>query len=497
MRASSYILAIDQGTSGTKSLIFDKAGNICAEATVPLKTHYFADGFVEQDPEEIYCNVLESVKACLDRYQTAGGILSSIISCGISNQRETFVLWNEKGIPLCNAVVWQCKRSTEVCESMQRQGLAEVIHEKTGLFIDPYFSGSKLIWLYQNNPEIREAIRAGKAYFGTVDTWLLFRLTQGAAYLTDYTNASRTLLFNLDTLDWDAELISLFGLEGIRLPESKPSSYTFGSSHFEGLFEQPLPIQALIGDSHAAAFGEACIYPGTAKATLGTGCSILFNVGTKRKNSDSGMVSTICWSTEDRVDYALEGIIVSCASPLAWLKTELGLLADFAEAENMATAVEDNNGVYLIPAFSGLGAPYWDMNRKASLEGLTFASKKNHLIRAALESIAYQIQDVLIAMNQDTGIAIHELMINGGASTNNFVTQFLSDLLDATVIKNENKNVSAFGAGFLAGLKARIFPDVESVQSLYQRHPIAKTEQAAKVVAAYQGWQRIMNRDKY
>ncbi|MCL4639850.1 MAG: glycerol kinase GlpK [Pseudosphingobacterium sp.] len=496
MTASSCVLAIDQGTSGTKSLVFDSKGNICAEATIPLKTSYFGEGFVEQHPEDIYKNVLQSVRACLQQYQSTGASLSAIVSCGISNQRETFLLWDEFGSPLCNAVVWQCKRSVDVCYEMQSLDLGNVIHDKTGLFIDPYFSGTKLIWLYRNNPEIQKAIKAGKAYFGTVDTWLLYRLTKGEAYLTDYTNASRTLLFNLNTLSWDRELIALFGLEGIRLPEVKPSSYAFGSSHFEGLFKRALPVQAMIGDSHAAAFGEACIYPGTAKATLGTGCSILFNVGTERRNSNSGMVSTICWSTEDRVDYALEGIIVSCASPLAWLKTELGLLTDFAEAENMATSVTDNNGVYLIPAFSGLGAPFWDMNRKASLEGLTFSSNKNHIVRAALESIAYQIQDVLSAMKQDTGIPIQELMVNGGASSNNFVVQFLSDLLEAKVIRNENKNVSAFGAGFLAGLKANIFPDLDSVQSLYHRHPIAKTTQVAKVAEAYRGWQRFIHATK-
>lgn len=491
--ANAYILAIDQGTSGTKSLIFDSEGTICAEATISLKTRYFGDGFVEQDPEDIYQNVLQSVQTCLKQYQATGASLSDLVSCGISNQRETFLLWDEAGSPLCNAIVWQCKRSTNVCVDMESRGLAEVVHDKTGLFIDPYFSGTKLVWLYQNNPEIRQAIKTGQAYFGTVDTWLLYRLTQGESYLTDYTNASRTLLFNLDTLSWDTELIALFDLTGIRLPEVKASSYAFGASHFEGLLRQALPINALIGDSHAAAFGEACIYPGTAKATLGTGCSILFNVGAQRKNSKSGMVSTICWSTEDRIDYALEGIIVSCASPLAWLKTELGLLSDFAEAEAMATAVSDNNGVYLIPAFSGLGAPYWDMNRKASLEGLTFASNKNHIVRAALESIAYQIQDVLSAMNSDTGIHIQELMVNGGASGNAFVTQFLSDLLHAKVMRNENKNVSAFGAGFLAGFKSGIFTDISHIQSLYDRYLVAKTAQVSKVAEAYRGWQRLMS----
>lgn len=492
MMTSSYILAIDQGTSGTKSLLFDEKGNVCAEATTSLKTHYLADGFVEQDPEEIYKNVLQSVQACLSQFRTAGGALSAIASCGISNQRETFVLWNKKGIPLYNAVVWQCKRSAAVCMDLQRKGLATTIHQKTGLCIDPYFSATKLIWLYQNHAEIRAAIQQGEAYFGTVDTWLLYRLSQGRKYQTDYTNASRTLLFNLDTLDWDQELITLFGLEGIRLPEVKPSSYDFGSSHFEGLFEQALPIHALIGDSHAAAFGEACIYPGTAKATLGTGCSILLNVGSERRDSPSGMVSTICWSTENRIDYALEGIIVSCASPLAWLKSELGLLADLSEAEALARSVPDNEGVYLIPAFSGLGAPHWDMSRKASIEGLTFASNKKHIVRAALESIAYQIQDVLVAMNKDTGIPIRELMINGGASANNFVTQFLSDLLDATVIKNENKNISALGAGLLAGLKSGVFDDVNSIHKLYTRCPIAKTAFVQKAAKSYEGWRRII-----
>lgn len=490
----SFILAIDQGTSSTKTLVFDAQGQVVSRASEPLKTHYFGEGFAEQDPEGIFQNVMSSVKKCLADFQAKGHSLTSIATVGISNQRETFILWDEQGKPLHNAVIWQCKRSVKICDQLRERGLGNTIHEKTGLLIDPYFSGSKLMWLQQNQPQIREAIQAGKAYFGTVDTWLLYKLTKGKKYLTDYTNASRTLFFNLSTLDWDADLLREFGLTGLQLPQPQPSSYTFGESDFEGLFPKPVPIMGMIGDSHAAAFGEGCFSEGTAKATLGTGCSILMNVGNQRKSSANGMVSTICWSTAERVDYALEGVIVTCGATIEWLKNEWRIFEDSKDTEAMARSVAHNNGVYLVPAFSGLGAPHWDMNRKASITGLTFGATKNHLVRAALESIPYQIKDIIGAMEADAGLELKELMVDGGMTSNGFVLQFLADLLGKPVLKINMPDVSALGAAYMAGLACGLFTNIAHLQSLKKEvETIMPCVDNRAVMSYYEGWQETVH----
>jgi glycerol kinase len=484
--SKSYILAIDQGTSSTKTILFDETGNAVAKGSTPLKTNFLDGGWVEQDPEDIYQNVLSSVKECLK----ANIDVSEIKACGISNQRETFIVWDEKGNPLYNAVVWQCKRSISICERLKKEGLEPTIKNKTGLIIDPYFSGTKLLWLYENEPKVRNAINERKAYFGTVDTWLLYKLTGGKNYLTDYTNASRTLFFNLEELSWDKEILKALGLSKLNLPETKPSSHHFGETTFNGILQTPIPITALIGDSHAAAFGEGCFSPGTAKATLGTGSSVLMNIGSTTKSSENGMMTTICWATENRVDYAFEGVIVSCGSTIEWIKQELGLFNDSKETEAMAIAVPDNNGIYLVPAFSGLGAPHWDMNRKASITGLTFDCNKNHIVRAALESIPYQIKDVIVAMEQDAGIELKELMVDGGISANQFVIQFLADLLERTIVRTATVDVSALGAAYMAGLKAGVysFEKLNSAKSFYKPGVgVSKTKQW------YEGWRKIVS----
>jgi len=492
--AKQYILAIDQGTSSTKTIVFDDEGKVIAKATEPLKTFYSDGGFVEQDPEEICTNVLASVKNCITEFEKGGGNIADIRTTGISNQRETFVVWDENGNPLYNAIVWQCKRSIDICKKLKDRGLAAEITNKTGLIIDPYFSGTKLIWLYENEPKVKSAIDAGKAYFGTIDTWLLYKLTNGTQYVTDYTNASRTLFFNLHTLEWDRELLQKFGLSNINLPQLKPSSANFGMSDLGGLFPQPITIGGMIGDSHAAAFGEGCFDAGTAKATLGTGCSILMNIGDKLKASGNGMITTICWSMDGRVDYALEGVIVSCGSTIEWLKNELGLFSDSKQTETMTTSVADNNGVYIIPAFSGLGAPYWDMSRKAEIKGLTFSSNKNHVVRAALESIPYQVKDVITAMEQDTGVGLQQLMVNGGITSNNFVLQFMADLLDRDLINRGIADVSALGAAYLAGLNCGIFNDLDHLKQL-TGDPVSFSPalDKEKVLFWYKGWKEAIN----
>ena len=486
----SLVLAVDQGTSSTKTVVFNEQGKAVAKGTEPMTTHYLEHGFVEQNPQEIYNNVLKSVQKCLDDFRTKGEDLNDIKSCGISNQRETFVLWDKAGEPLYNAVVWQCKRSTEVCARLRENGLEQKIKERTGLLIDPYFSGSKAIWLFENNPEVKRAIESGEAFFGTVDTWLLYKLTEGRHYLTDHTNASRTLFFNLHTLSWDQELLADYGLTGLQLPEIQPSSSDFGASNFGGLFENPLAITAMVGDSHAAAFGEGCFSPGIAKATMGTGSSILMNIGSQPQFSERGMVTTIGWSMGDHVEFALEGVIVSCGATIEWLKTNLGLFAESHETEAMATSVEDSCGVYFIPAFSGLGAPYWDMNRKASISGMTFSTNKNHIVRAALESIPFQIKDVITAMEADTGINLEALKVDGGLTSNHFVMQLLANLLGKPVVNLGLAEVSALGAAYLSGLQSGVYPSIDYLSTLYKGTTQVTIPDESRETAKkqHQGW---------
>jgi glycerol kinase len=485
----SFVLAIDQGTSSTKTLIFDEKGRAVARGIEPLQTLYLDGGYVEQNPIGIYENVLASLEKCLTDFQSKGGSLQDIRSCGISNQRETFVIWDENGIPLHNAVVWQCKRSTAVCENLKESGFERQVKEKTGLLIDPYFSGTKVIWLFKNIEKVKDAISNESAFFGTIDTWLLYKLTKGKSYLTDHTNASRTLFFNLNTLSWDDELINQFGLSGLKLPAIQASSSEFGATDFNGLLPEKLRVTAMVGDSHAAAFGEGCFAPGIAKATMGTGSSILMNIGNEPRESQQGMVTTVGWSTENHVEYALEGVIVTCGATIEWLKNNLGIFQNSKETEQMARSVGDSNGVYFVPAFSGLGAPHWDMNRKASITGLTFDCNKNHIVRAALESIPYQIKDVINAMESDTGILLQELKIDGGLTSNQFVVQFLADLLGKPVVTMGLPEVSALGAAYLSGLKSGVYRDLAYLTELDKEQaftdPVADTSYAWK---GYAGW---------
>ena len=463
-----HILAIDQGTSGTKAVLFDCEGRIAAKATSPLKSSFPCTGFVEQQPDDIYGSAIDAVKLCLEDFKGQNGTNVNIAACGISNQRETLLLWDSDGKPLCPAVVWQCKRSVDICSRMKDTDIEREVIQKTGLIVDPYFSGTKLIWLFENVPNIRNAIKSGQAYFGTVDSWLLYRLTNGRRYCTDYTNASRTLLFNIDTLKWDDCLLERFGLSGLNLPEVRPSAYQYGQTYFEGLVPEPVKICSMIGDSHAAAMGEGCFTAGTAKATMGTGCSILLNTGRNRIESKQGMVTTICWSTSDRVDYALEGVIVTCGATVKWLRDQLGLFVDNKETADMALSIQDSNGVAVIPAFSGLGTPYWKMDMKAAIMGLTFGCDKRHIVRAALESIPIQIKDVIDAMQADSDITLSGLNVDGGITANGFVMQLLADLSGVNVTNIGIEEVSALGAAYLAALEAGIYQSIDEIAKLNQ-----------------------------
>ncbi|MHC4808149.1 MAG: FGGY-family carbohydrate kinase, partial [Planctomycetota bacterium] len=419
--------------------------------------------------------------------------LTNIKTCGISNQRETFLLWDHSGQSVSNAVVWQCKRSVEICSRLKKAGLEEEVSSRTGLIIDPYFSGTKIIWLYENEPRIRNVIDSGKVYFGTIDTWLLFKLTKGKSYCTDYTNASRTLFFNINDLQWDKYLLDKFNLQNLNLPQPQPSSHLYGQSDFEGLFPDKINISAMIGDSHAAAFGEGCFSSGTAKATMGTGSSILLNTGSKKVQSENGMVTTVCWSMPDRVDYALEGIIITCGATINWLRDQLGLFADNRQTREIALSIENTNGVYLVPAFSGLGAPHWKMDAKAAILGLNLGCDSKHIIRAALESIPYQIKDVITAMEQDSGIKLKELKVDGGVTANHFVMQFLANLLKTNVINIGLEEVSALGAACLAGLQQNIFSDIGQLKNLAAgRKRFSPNKDTEKVHASYKGWKKAV-----
>ena len=489
----TYTLAVDQGTGGTKAVIFNSSAQIVAKGFEELQSRYPQHGFVEQNPLEIYQSVLHAVRKCVDQFKQAGGRPERLRLCGIANQRETFVLWDKQGTPLHDAVVWQCKRSVGICNQLKKTPLEKMIVERTGLAVDPYFSGTKIKWLYENVDAVRQMIDKGRAFGGTVDAWLLYKLTDGKRFLTDYTNASRTLFFNIDKLAWDRELLEAFGVAKLHLPEPCPSAYAFGETTFEGILTRPIRITGMIGDSHAAAFGETCFESGDVKATLGTGCSILMNTGVKRVPSKNGLVSTICWSLPGVTTYALEGIIVSSGATIKWLRDQLRLFVHTRDTETMANSVADNNGVYLIPAFSGLGAPYWKMNSHAVISGLTFGADRNHIVRAALESIAYQIKDVVSVMEAESGVPLKELMTDGGITGNNFVMQFIANLLNVQVRNIGMEEVSALGAAYMAGLEGGVYEDISQLKEIsHAQRRFLPGDKRATVLENYRGWQAAL-----
>lgn len=490
--STKLILAIDQGTSGSKAVIFNTSGEIISDGRAPLKSIYPQNEYVEQKGFDIYNSVLEAVRNSVTEAENKGFLRKDIICCGISNQRETFLLWDENGKPLHNAVVWQCKRSIQTCLALKSAGHESSIRNKTGLFLDPYFSGTKVSWLSQNDEIVGPLIKSGKAYFGTVDSWLLYCLTDGEEYKTEYTNASRTLFFNLKTLTWDDEILKIFGLENLNLPEILPSASNFGSTDFEGLFPQPIPITGILGDSHAAAFGERCFEKGDAKATMGTGSSILMNTGDLISPEKTNMVSTICWSSKDKISYALEGIIVSCGSTLNWIGSNLGFFESGREADEIALSLKDNGNVFLIPAFSGLGAPWWKMEQKGQIHGLSFASNNKHIVRAGLESIAYQITDVIKAMRTDSGAELKSLQIDGGISASPFIQDMMATLLPLELYRCTLKEASALGAALIAGLGVGHYNSVEEISNLpYNREHIFKRENQV-YEESYKQWLEIL-----
>ncbi|MDR1134100.1 MAG: glycerol kinase GlpK [Synergistaceae bacterium] len=486
---SGCILAIDQGTSGTKALVFDRYKNVLAKGHAELRSIFPRPGFVEQYPDEILDSVLSAVRDCLARFRESHPG-EQITAAGISNQRETFVLWDETGKPLCNAVVWQCKRSIDVCAELKPR--EATIRNRTGLLADPYFSGTKVAWLYRNDPAVREAIDARRARFGTVDAWLLWRLA--GEYATDHTNASRTMFLNLETGKWDAEMLEILGLGGLVLPEIRPSSAYFGETDFGGQIGYKIPINAMIGDSQAAALGEGCTGTGVAKATLGTGSSMIMNVG-NAKFECVNMVRTICYSHADEIDYGIEGIVVSCGSPIQWLRDELRLFGQSRETEDIAGTVPDAGGVFLLPAFSGMGAPFWNMTAKGQIAGLTFGAKRAHIVRAALESIAYQIRAVLESMEAESGVRLSELRTDGGISANKLVREMIATLLGRPVTALDAGDISAMGAALLAGLGCGIYGSVAEMEAIpasgARSEPVRELEYLHE---SYAEWTRLMKK---
>ena len=484
-----YIIAIDQGTSGSKAMIISEKGDIASSFTSPFPSYYPQPGFVEQDGNEIITSVMDAMQAALKHFEAAGNNISSITCAGISNQRESFLFWDKAGTPLSPVIVWQCKRPVDICARLQNQGLGSLISDVTGLCIDPYFSATKLLWLIENNPSLAAQIQSGSAFFGTIDTWLVYKFT--GKYLTDYTNASRTLLMDLDTCAWSPVMGDMFNIKSMLLPEIRPSTGHFGTSNIGGLFAQAIPITAIIGDSHAACFGEACFSPGTVKATVGTGSSVVMNTG-KRARSQHGMVSTICWSMESRTDYALEGVIVSCGSTVNWVLEKLGLAASPEQFDALAESLPDSGGVTFVPAFAGLGGPYWQMERKAEILGITFGTEAAHIIRAAMESYPFQLKDVIAAMEQDWGAALKWIRAGGGLTHSKISMQTIADLLATEVRIDRRHEGSALGAAMLGfiGNKTLTFSEVTSLmeQAPYDVYQPGKPGKGLE--AAYQLWKK-------
>lgn len=457
---SKYIMALDQGTTSSRCILFNEKGKIVSSAQKEFKQIYPKAGWVEHDPMEIWSSQFSVTTEAMARINANP---SDVAAIGITNQRETTIIWDKNtGIPVYNAIVWQCKRTAEFCDELKLAGIDKIISEKTGLILDAYFSATKIKWILDNVEGARREAEKGNLLFGNVDTWLIWNLTKGKVHVTDYTNASRTMLFNIHDLKWDEELLNIFDIPKSILPEVKPSSYIYGSTN-EMLFGEPILISGDAGDQHAALFGQTCFSAGTAKNTYGTGCFMLMNTGEKTVKSKNGLLTTIAWGIDDKVDYALEGSIFMAGASIQWLRDELRMIKNAAESERYAKSVDDTNGVYFVPAFVGLGAPYWDPYARGTIIGLTRGAKKEHIIRATLESLAYQTYDVLKAMEEDSGIMLKSLKVDGGACANDFLMQFQSDILDVQVDRPELTETTALGAAYLAGLSVGYFRNKDDI----------------------------------
>lgn len=481
-----YIMALDLGTTSCRCIIFDKNGRICSAAQKEFTQYFPQPGWVEHDAEEIWATQTGLMYEAMSKIDIT---INEIAGIGITNQRETTVLWDkETGRPVHKAIVWQCRRTAGYCDELKKLGMAEFFRSKTGLVLDAYFSATKLRWLLDNAAGAREHAEKGKLLFGTVDSWIIWKLTGGKVHVTDYSNASRTMLFNIHTLKWDEEILRVLKIPQQILPEVKPSSHVYGYTDSK-LFGREVPIAGAGGDQQCALFGQTCFERGEVKNTYGTGGFMLMNTGTSPVNSHNGLVTTIAWGVDDKVEYALEGSIFVAGAAVQWLRDELGLIRDAAESEVLAKSVPDANGCYVVPAFVGLGAPYWDQYARGAIVGLTRGVNRNHIVRATLESIAYQVNDVLMAMQEDSGMPITSLRVDGGACDNDFLMQFQADILNTSVVRPYCIETTAMGAAYLAGLAVGYW---RSKEEILANHVIAaefKPQMGqAKRESLLQGW---------
>ena len=492
--AQKYIMALDQGTTSSRTIIFDQAGSVVAVAQKEFTQIYPKPGWVEHDPLEIWSTQLETAKEALEKANVKPEQIAAI---GITNQRETTVVWDKNtGEPVYNAIVWQCRRTAPICDDLKARGLADSIKDKTGLVVDAYFSGTKIAWILDNVPGIREKAEKGDLLFGNIDTWLIWKLTGGKTHTTDYSNASRTMIYNIHDLDWDDDILKELNIPRVMLPEALPSSHVYGKTD-AAVFGAEVPIAGDAGDQQAALFGQACFEPGMAKNTYGTGCFMLMNTGDKAVPSETGLLTTIAYGVDGEVKYALEGSIFITGAAIQWLRDELRIIDNAAQSEEYARAVENTAGVYMVPAFVGLGAPYWDMYARGTIVGLTRGAKREHLVRATLESIAYQTRDVLEAMTEDSGVDLKALKVDGGAVANNFLMEFQADILGVPCHRPVVTETTALGAAYLAGLAVGYWDSLEEIASKWQVdkefEPKLAEEEREKL---YAGWKRAVERSR-
>ena len=460
-----YILALDQGTSSSRAIVFDHDGNICSTAQQEFTQYFPQPGWVEHDPMEIWASEAAVIAEAISKIGINGLDIAAI---GITNQRETTIVWDaETGIPICKAIVWQDRRTSAFCDSLKDRGLVETIREKTGLIIDAYFSGTKIKWILDNVEGARKKADAGKLRFGTVDSWLVWQLTRGEVHVTDVSNASRTMLYNINTLEWDQELLDLLGIPRSMMPSVRSSSEIYGYTKTT-IFAHEVPIAGIAGDQQAALFGQMCTEPGAVKNTYGTGCFLLMNTGEKPILSRNNLLTTIAWKIGNKVNYALEGSIFVGGSVVQWLRDGLGIIRSSAEIEELASTVPDNGGVYFVPALTGMGAPYWDQYAHGVICGITRGTGAAHIARAALEGIAFQTMDIVRAMEKDAGVKLAELKVDGGASRNNLMMQFQANILDTSVIRPQVTETTAMGACYLAGLAVGYWSSLEEIKAQWQ-----------------------------
>lgn len=457
---AKYVMALDAGTTSNRCILFDKKGTMCSVAQREFKQYFPKPGWVEHDADEIWSTQLG---VAVEAMSKIGATAEDIAAIGITNQRETVIVWDKNtGEPVYHAIVWQCRRTAEYCDSLKERGLTDLIRKKTGLIIDAYFSATKIRWILEHVEGARERAERGELLFGTVETWLIWKLTKGKVHVTDYSNASRTMLFNINTLEWDEEILKILNIPASMLPEPKPSSCVYGNAD-TSYFGGPIPIGGAAGDQQSALFGQTCFQAGEAKNTYGTGCFLLMNTGEKPVFSENGLVTTIAWGLDGKVYYALEGSIFVAGAAIQWLRDEMRLIDSAADSEYMAKKVKDTNGCYVVPAFTGLGAPHWDQYARGTIVGITRGVNKYHIIRATLESLAYQVNDVLQAMEADSKIALSALKVDGGASANDFLMQTQADIINAPVKRPQCIETTAMGAAYLAGLAVGYWRDKEEV----------------------------------